>query len=990
MRAVIRGSLSIVLAFSFLFSGIIILIPSHAQAVTETWNQTSGNLASTDANWLDTSAPTTGADVIFDGTSVADCTWDLGLSLTSFSMNSGYSGTVSQTTGSITTTGDFTVAAGTFTGGSGYGTTVTVAGDFIHSAGSITNNNLALILTGEGKTVRTTTTLKDCTFSNNITISTSSVAVRHSLTVDAGKTVTVPVGTGLNWQTIGGGTFTNNGIIAGTSLFYVFNYNVNATISFGVMTIAGVQVTLQSGGTANTLTLGAPASFPYSTFKVSSLQAGQAQTLDLSTNNYALSAVNLEILDGGVIRSRNATITCTGNWDSSAGTFDAGTSKLVMAGTSSRTLKTGVGQNLYDVRFSGPVSTLSDVGVSHNLTIDSGKTLTIGSTFIFDYNCSATGIYTNNGFIGPPGTMYYSFSTVDKTIDFGTLNSDVRIRAISTATANRTLTIGDNTRFGRALLLDSDHATNWMIFDARLGNVSVVMGFTNGTRGMVYYTYWVESTPYTYGIYRNVTDYYAKNMISGMIEYSENATTGYADATVQYAVNNSYIGGHTHFFDGTFIFNTTHDFYVGGWNYSVIIDGAYDFNISGETGAILKFRDDVKVASGKGVVIFYVTGTTEILTFESIDFESGPTLSNSYESAIFFYQAIVQMRVLNCSFTGLNWSIWGDGTEFGAANDLGNEYMGNTFADTWRAMALHNIQSGTLIQDNSFSNAGLALMIDSVNNVLVTGNTFLSCNIEGIYVFDNCNNITIINNRFTGGIGVVVAQVSGKQDTHNVSIIDNFLVDMDYGIVVQGGNDTIVTGNIFKAPIAPIIDNGTDSIVNSNANYTFKGSTELSAVMAGGHLLIDDYMRFSITCTNILVNITIQNFSGSVFRWSINTTDTINFTFSNLGDNSGFRFYADDVRIGEGYGPSFTFGGTGNQTYYLMDWYPRSVSMLLPVIFIVLATGIIASICATMIFPYTGKRQKKQSYDVSGSIKMVIVIIIALAFLGIIGGMIFA
>ena len=84
----------------------------------EVWNQTSGNLASTDANWLDGTKPIAGDNIIFNATSTASCTWDLALALGSFTMTADYSGVITQTA-SFSITG-YSQAAGIFTGSTSY------------------------------------------------------------------------------------------------------------------------------------------------------------------------------------------------------------------------------------------------------------------------------------------------------------------------------------------------------------------------------------------------------------------------------------------------------------------------------------------------------------------------------------------------------------------------------------------------------------------------------------------------------------------------------------------------------------------------------------------------------------------------------------------------------------------------------------------------------------------------------------------------------
>ena len=66
---------------------------------TNTWIASSPGLASDGAHWSLGRAPVDGDDVVFDGTSVNNCSWDLDASLVtvhSITIAAGYTGTVTQ------------------------------------------------------------------------------------------------------------------------------------------------------------------------------------------------------------------------------------------------------------------------------------------------------------------------------------------------------------------------------------------------------------------------------------------------------------------------------------------------------------------------------------------------------------------------------------------------------------------------------------------------------------------------------------------------------------------------------------------------------------------------------------------------------------------------------------------------------------------------------------------------------------------------------
>lgn len=124
---------------AFLF--FVHLSSEDAEAIsTCTWKQTSGNLASTDANWDTGLAPTPSDNVVFDETSSADCQWNYPVSLGSFSIDAGFGGSIDMnadvfitkplviaSSHVLTITGPWTVTLNTYWGG-GLSNAGTIAG----------------------------------------------------------------------------------------------------------------------------------------------------------------------------------------------------------------------------------------------------------------------------------------------------------------------------------------------------------------------------------------------------------------------------------------------------------------------------------------------------------------------------------------------------------------------------------------------------------------------------------------------------------------------------------------------------------------------------------------------------------------------------------------------------------------------------------------------------------------------------------------------
>ena len=116
------------------------LSPATASALTCTWNRsTASNFNGSTSYWSCGRVPTTADTVVFNSTGAGNCSITAAVSVISISINSGYTGTVTQTSGdTITTSGNFTQGAGTFAGGD---STIDVGGSFNLSAGTFTSTS---------------------------------------------------------------------------------------------------------------------------------------------------------------------------------------------------------------------------------------------------------------------------------------------------------------------------------------------------------------------------------------------------------------------------------------------------------------------------------------------------------------------------------------------------------------------------------------------------------------------------------------------------------------------------------------------------------------------------------------------------------------------------------------------------------------------------------------------------------------------------------
>ena len=223
---------SIIVATVMLAGAFAVLIgpfTTNVSAITtETWNQTSGNLASTDANWLDGTKPVAGVDtyIVFDSTSTAVCTWDLGISVGIFTMAATYSGTVTLAANLAVT--DFVLAGGTWTGSTSYW--LTDSGSFTQSGGSGISAYLCqLEMTGAGASLTSGAGFWNLIISGSVTTYNSPRAFKLSVTG------TLTTSSTMKYQVIDESTFSNTGVITGTNNFIVELYGDSGLITFGVI-----------------------------------------------------------------------------------------------------------------------------------------------------------------------------------------------------------------------------------------------------------------------------------------------------------------------------------------------------------------------------------------------------------------------------------------------------------------------------------------------------------------------------------------------------------------------------------------------------------------------------------------------------------------------------------------------------------------------------------------------------------------------------------
>lgn len=281
---------------------------------TKTWIASSAGNASTDANWSGGAKPATGDDVVFDATSVNNCSWDIdaaSVTVGSITIASGYTGTVTQAA-----TADIGIGAGGFSMAGGTLTAnetkwIYCAGDFNSSAGTFTSAKARVVMTGGDKTIYGRSAFAYHTIrvsaSINATVGSGNFLVAN-LTVDSGKTLTILSGKSVFiYDYVANGTLSNSGIIGGAGTFGI-SLKTNKTFALGDIRCS-LSVTSDLAGATNsfTFTLSQNENFQ-APITIGSGHASYTVTLDLGGKSLSCSA--LTVSTRGILTNSGAEADC--------------------------------------------------------------------------------------------------------------------------------------------------------------------------------------------------------------------------------------------------------------------------------------------------------------------------------------------------------------------------------------------------------------------------------------------------------------------------------------------------------------------------------------------------------------------------------------------------------------------------------------------------------------------------------------------------------
>lgn len=444
-----------------------------AWAVTVTWDgggtdgtcggaAGDGNKATCAANWSGDVAPTSGDDVVFNGTSTKDCTFNIditGYTFNSFSLNAGYTGTVTLSlalpvanaltvaSGTLTgqngavsynmSAGSFSQTGGTFTAGNSTNITITTAG-FVRTGGTYNPSSSTVILQGSGTVNDGGATLFGVTVAATGTYTLAApLDLSMRLTVSGGTLDT----SSSNNYAINAGAFTQTGGIVNAN-----NSAINFTLSSGgvfehsggTFNGGGSTVTLNATlGTSNLrgtglynliVTGGATYKLTGTTTVTNTLTLSSGILDTDSTNNYALNAGSMA-LSGGTLTANSSTITVTGSsgtWNKTAGTFTAGGSTVTLQGQG--TLQPGGSSfNHLTINSTGTYTLAGALTANGTLTLSGG---TLDTSGVSNYTVTA-GAYGQTGGTFTKNGSAMTVSTGDFNISTGTFNAGTSTLTVS-------------------------------------------------------------------------------------------------------------------------------------------------------------------------------------------------------------------------------------------------------------------------------------------------------------------------------------------------------------------------------------------------------------------------------------------------------------------------------------------------------------------------------------------------------------------------------
>ncbi len=428
-----------------------------------TWDGGGGdNNWSTAANWSGDATPGTGDIATFDTTSTANVTIDANIDVGGIDINSGYTGTITQSNSITIIVGssNYDQADGTFSGGD---SSIDINGSYTISAGTFTStSNTMTVSTNFTESGSPTWTHN----SGTVTFDTATVATIDASGVTFNKVVIDKDGTGVTGNTL-------LTITSGTTLPLGDSPTItlNNTKSGGGEPVGTMDLTNSGTITAGTgtWTITADGTFTNS----GTITANSISTFNMTSGTFinnstaSLNSASAFDIDGDYTHNNaSATLTCASGCNASFAedltVTQAGSAFLSGHGTITFDSPTAATIDASDLTFSKVVIDKSGTGLAGNtlLTISSGTTIPLGDSPTITLNNTKSGGGEAVGLMDltNSGTITAGTGTLTVTAD-GTFTNSGTITANSLSTFNMTsgtFTNNSTTSFNGVSTFDID------------------------------------------------------------------------------------------------------------------------------------------------------------------------------------------------------------------------------------------------------------------------------------------------------------------------------------------------------------------------------------------------------------------------------------------------------------------------------------------------------------------------------------------------------
>ena len=375
---------------------VIFILTAFVSKSQITWTNGNGTGIWSDAlNWSTSVAPTSADDVIFDGTSTANCTIDQDIQINNLTIAAAYTGIIDGTTGQsrIIQTNNFSQAGGTFISPDD---TYNITGNMTLTGGTFNNNGgMVTVFINSGSTISISGA-----FAFNDLIVTHPTPVTGSLqrNLNFGTTATVVTlnlngtnrlysytgnitivgdllvnGTNTNTPTGNTGVFTLSGAgplgitgTAGAGRNRLGNVTINTTGSFGINSQVSVQGTWTSSNIGSY-------SAGTSTVHFGGSSATIASGTTTSTKSYF---DHVNVLSGNTLGINNGSFVDIGGNFTQGGTFNSNTSLIQFTGALSHAVNgaaTLTAFNAIEKSGSGSLSFSHATNILDSLKISGGS-----------------------------------------------------------------------------------------------------------------------------------------------------------------------------------------------------------------------------------------------------------------------------------------------------------------------------------------------------------------------------------------------------------------------------------------------------------------------------------------------------------------------------------------------------------------------------------------------------------------------------------------